>query len=461
MATGSGSALLEECRALATKALASHFGSERSKAKAVICAAGGAAQGKCLASGHLFALSWLPIKLTVWFLAAGWILGTPEASSCILDVNFPYSRGSLKEYVGSDFIEDESFSSASMAEKLAKHALRHAVRAAAGTEGFEASMKTDLLGIGFAGSLATNRDRKGEDKCFLCVRALDGYEAVHSKRFQRGKSTRVEQDAIASMLVVQGFLEGSGVKTNLEVQIERDFVSEASSVVTRERRANLGMSAQLESWFSKVEKRSHDHLWFWPGSPQLSLWGSDIDLSKQRKLMLSGSFNPLHDGHKQLVEKAQLHCRTRKFQPIFELAVTNVDKGEIVIEDVEQRIKQFAAVGPVVITNASKFVDKARILPNTTFLIGYDTAIRLVDPKYYNNSEEDMNSSLLEMILIGSDFIVAGRFDDQKDEFLTLEEMIDSIPSGLRSAFSGLSESEFRVDLSSSELRKRNAASFM
>ncbi len=45
---------------------------------------------------------------------------------------------------------------------------------------------------------------------------------------------------------------------------------------------------------------------------------------------------------------------------------------------------------PVVVTSAPLFTTKSQLLPGSCFVVGYDTAIRLVMPKYYNNSEAEM-----------------------------------------------------------------------
>ena len=43
--------------------------------------------------------------------------------------------------------------------------------------------------------------------------------------------------------------------------------------------------------------------------------------------VLSGSFNPLHNGHLELLKKA--HATSGKEKMVFELSVDNKDKGEV------------------------------------------------------------------------------------------------------------------------------------
>ena len=85
-------------------------------------------------------------------------------------------------------------------------------------------------------------------------------------------------------------------------------------------------------------------------------------------------------------------------QPVtFEISVTNVDKPPLVAATVRQRLAQFAWKSPVELTRAPTFLEKARLFPGTTFVIGADTAERLVAPKYYGNDEVRMHAALDEI----------------------------------------------------------------
>ena len=91
-------------------------------------------------------------------------------------------------------------------------------------------------------------------------------------------------------------------------------------------------------------------------------------------------------------------------------------------------------------------------MPNCHFVIGYDTYIRILDPKYYNNSSENLCAVLDQFKECGTKFIVAGRLVDGKWE--TPEEDWRLVPKGFQSLFLRLSERDFRMDVSSTELRK-------
>jgi len=97
-----------------------------------------------------------------------------------------------------------------------------------------------------------------------------------------------------------------------------------------------------------------------------------------------------------------------------------------------------------------------------TFVIGTDTMVRIINPKYYGNSVDGMLTAVREMGDAGVHFVVGGRVEQGKEEgdeprFITGEEELTSLPADVRDMFTIVQEEDFRLDISSTELRKRAA----
>ncbi|CCW67204.1 unnamed protein product [Phytomonas sp. Hart1] len=205
---------------------------------------------------------------------------------------------------------------------------------------------------------------------------------------------------------------------------------------------------------------------------------SRIKAENPIRLLFPGSFRPLHFGHTELAraalraltrkrpeeEKAEkeerggLYARTRI---TYEITVNILDKGRVSCEDLTTRICQFLQRGErVAVTNASLFTEKALLFPGVGFIVGVDTARRILDPRYYEGG--DVVQALLDGIgKRGSYFIVGGRSVARKDPGKKGNQVVWEdlrsleIPDALRHLFIGLEESEFRIDISSTELRAR------
>ena len=165
--------------------------------------------------------------------------------------------------------------------------------------------------------------------------------------------------------------------------------------------------------------------------------------------LLPGSFSPLHYGHQELTAVAEKELGA----PVaYELSVVNVDKPPLEEEDIQRRMAQFRGKAKLVLTRAETFHKKGRLFPGASFVIGWDTALRLVEPRYYGGDYSTMCLALAELGAAGSRFLVAGREDG--GNFKTLADV--PVPAGFDFMFQGIPESAFRADVTSTALRSRN-----
>ena len=160
-----------------------------------------------------------------------------------------------------------------------------------------------------------------------------------------------------------------------------------------------------------------------------------------------GSFNPLHHGHRALAAAA---AGVLGVPVAFELSVANVDKPDLTPDDVARRAAQFVGLAPLWVTRAATFAAKAELFPGTAFVVGFDTAVRLIDPKYYGNDPGRRDAALWKLLAGGCRVVVGGRVDAAGAYRVWTG---DGVPDDLTGLFVPLPEAAFRADVSSTQLR--------
>lgn len=162
-------------------------------------------------------------------------------------------------------------------------------------------------------------------------------------------------------------------------------------------------------------------------------------------LIFPGSFNPMHHGHEQMFHLAE----ERTHRPGYlEISVQNVDKLTLDAPELEARLDKLKRRFRVLLTRAPRFSEKARLFNGCTFLMGHDTAKRLLDPAYCDDGT--LTAMLADFKQKNIKFIVAGRL--VADTFNTLKSL--NIPPAFESIFCEIDAEDFRADISSSEIRK-------
>jgi hypothetical protein len=350
--------------------------------------------------------------------AAGMLLAVPGGSRTILEVLVPYQERALVELLGR---RPEQFCSAATSREMAHRAYDRARWLAPGRP---------VIGLGCTASLATDRPKRGNHRFHVATVTSDRL-ATCSLILSKGARERLGEEAVVAMVLLNALAEACGLSARLEVPLMPDEV--------------LGVERQPEaghlSAFFRGELRT----------VRATVDGQIVIDSTIPPLLLPGSFNPVHAGHWGLVAAG---CRLTGSPPAFELSVTNVDKPPLAPEEVERRLRQFHWKAPVWLTRAPTFVEKAALFRGTTFVVGADTALRIVAPRYYQDSEARMLAALERIRALGGRFLVAGRVDPG-GRYVGLGDL--PIPAAFRDLFREIPESEFRRDISSTELRARAA----
>lgn len=162
-----------------------------------------------------------------------------------------------------------------------------------------------------------------------------------------------------------------------------------------------------------------------------------------------GAFNPLHIGHLKLLEAAE---RLLKTEVIFELSLSNVEKTTVQEGELKKRLRQFRR-HRIAVTNAAMFQKKAKLFPECCFIVGFDTAVRIVAPEFYGGSASEMLAALEQFQSGRHCFLVGGRLQsfETETQFCSVSEL--PVPAEYSKLFNGIHEADFREDISSTQLR--------
>ena len=391
-------------------------------------------------SQHLVELIHASPKLAVIAVAGAgsqalaWLLGVPGASRTVLEAIVPYGRRSMAEFLGHEPLKGGTpiqYVSPEMAIEMAESAYRKALRMREAQE--------TVVGLACTATIATDRPKRGEHRC--CVAAWDGEGATtYNLKLAKGQRDRPGEEDVVSRLVLRALAEAFAIKFELPLGLldtERLEVHRTDHATPLRR---LLAAADSEGCGGEVRTVT-----VYPDGRM----AADEPIGAA---VLPGSFSPLHQGHEWL---AQVASEMLNAQVVFELSVVNVDKTPLEEAEVRRRLRQFQGSSSrhcgwcAVLTRAPTFREKAALFPGCTFIVGWDTAVRLVHPRYYGGREGGMHGALAEIRAAGCCFLVAGRAHE--DIFRTLADV--AIPREFTDLFEAIPESRFRADISSTELR--------
>jgi hypothetical protein len=353
--------------------------------------------------------------------AVGELLRVPGGSRLLIEAQVPYDERALAAFLG--------FAPAQACNADTAIAMARAARVrAAGL----ASPDDELVGLGATAALVSDRPRRGEHRFHIACATAAGI-AHCTCVLAKGRRDRAAEEDLVARAIVLFLARCCGVAAP----------SPQSLLDADEKYAETVVAAA--DTIEQLVGGAVDRVTVQPD-------GQMVLSAPQPSVLFPGSFNPIHEGHVSLARIAEEFRQ----QPLaFEISVTNVDKPPLARETVRHRVAQFAWKSPVELTRAPTFLEKSRLFPRTTFVVGADTAERLFGAKYYGDDEDRMHLALEEIANSGASFLVAVRID-AAGRVRTLNDI--PVPRRYADLFSEIPEHRFRVDTSSSEIRARRAA---
>lgn len=357
---------------------------------------------------------WLSVVLTGGGVGlVPWLLQRPGGSKAIAEVIIPYHEGAITAFLGH---RPEQFCSSATARALAVVAFGRARQMTGTTE--------PCAGVACTASLVTDRPKRGDHRIHVACQT-EAVTGEYSVVLVKGLRDRPAEDELAARLTLRAITEACLTDAFVPIDLRAE-----ESVHTR----RVEAPREWQEVFLQVRAYAAAR-----PSPA-------VDLTRPCGI-LAGSFNPFHSGHRGMLEVAG---HLLGVPVVLELTLVNADKPPLDYCSLSDRLATIPEDLPVILTRAATFVEKARLFPGATFIVGVDTLMRIVDPRFYGGEETAMLNALEELAAHDCRFIAFGR--QIGDRFVTADQI--TLPPILRERCQSVPEHLFRQDISSTAIRQ-------
>ncbi|MDM8519336.1 hypothetical protein QUF64_04760 [Anaerolineales bacterium HSG6] len=380
---------------------------------------------------HVTAIHTTPHQLVFEFAGAGsqaltWLHSVGGSSRTVLEATDRYAATSLADLIG---FQPTQFSSTGVATAMATKAFFRGSKLSP----LQIDTPRSIIGVGCTATIATDRTKKGNHRAYIAIFEADqlhSYELI----MEKGTRTREQEENLVSQLIIWSVAKTCHVVGSPSIERFKRVIQLKKNTETLTEQVS---NHNLLNYFMKEQipwllATPGGEMFTAPTMPNISL--------------LSGSFNPLHNGHQQMAQAVQEMTGQTVY---FELSLVNAEKQSIAVQESKRRLTQFANFAPLLLTQSPLFSQKARLFPSSNFIIGVDTALRLLQPRFYNHNLNQMAVAFETIRQAGCRFLVAGRF--HKGNFLSWSKV--SCPPKFADLFDEIPASRFRLDISSTQIR--------